>query len=416
MRKKQKACVAQPVYKKPNLFLYCVLWIASQYAKLHYKVTYNKNQLKEIRTVKSPVLVIASHHGPLDFAFVARAMMPRRLSFVTAANIYYISGLGGLFRMTKSNIPKKQFTTDYSSVKSIRKMLDAGVSVVMYPEARYSLDGRNGRISDATYKLIKWLKVPVVTIKCNMVYQTRPRYINDFRTGRVFVEAAVALTPQDCQELPLDQIKQRIQPWLTFNDLEYQEQHKQHFKGKKGYAEGLPDLLYKCPKCGSEFANIAKGDVMSCKVCGNAVEIDGYNVIKPVRKDCAYFRRIDLWYDYQYGELKKEILSNPDYTLSFKVRLARNDDKHCTFVDVEEGVITLCSSGIIYNGEQYKEVRFRIPDPPAMSIDLIDHIDMFADNDDIFRFFFDGGEKPIKLNIALEILSDWCKTAKAKNT
>lgn len=133
-----------------------------------FGVKYDRAQLKAIRAIKGPALIVASHHGPLDFAFLTYAMYPKRLSIVTAANIYYKKGVQRLLKTIKSAIPKKQFTTDYSSVKSIRKMLDAGVSVVVYPEARYSLDGRQGRVSDSIYKLTKWLKVPVVTLKCNM--------------------------------------------------------------------------------------------------------------------------------------------------------------------------------------------------------------------------------------------------------
>ncbi len=283
---------------------------------------------------------------------------------------------------------------------------DAGVSVVVYPEARYSLDGRQGRVSDSIYKLIKWLKVPVVTLKCNMSYQVRPRYVNDFRKGRVIVETAVALSAEECAALTSDEIKARLQPWLTYNDLAYQEQAKQCFKGKKGYAEGLPDLLYKCPKCGAEFAHKARGNYMECAVCGNTVEIDGYNVIRPVGKGSVCPSRIDYWYDYQYNELKKEIISNEDYSLAHKVKMSVSSDKDCCYTEVESGVLNLTKNGLVYQGTEYPEVRFRIPNPPALSIDLIDRIDVFADDDTIFRFLFTAPEKPIKLNIALEIIAD----------
>ncbi|MDD3947777.1 MAG: lysophospholipid acyltransferase family protein, partial [Clostridia bacterium] len=322
MKNKEKTCIVQPAYKQPNFFLYGILWLVIVFANRIFGVKYDRAQLKAIRAIKGPALIVASHHGPLDFAFLTYAMYPKRLSIVTAANIYYKKGVQRLLKTIKSAIPKKQFTTDYSSVKSIRKMLDAGVSVVVYPEARYSLDGRQGRVSDSIYKLIKWLKVPVVTLKCNMSYQVRPRYVNDFRKGRVIVETAVALSAEECAALTSDEIKARLQPWLTYNDLAYQQQAKQCFKGKKGYAEGLPDLLYKCPKCGAEFAHKARGNYMECAVCGNTVEIDGYNVIRPVGKGSVCPSRIDYWYDYQYNELKKEIISNEDYSLAHKVKMS----------------------------------------------------------------------------------------------
>lgn len=290
-----KTFVTQPVYKQPGLILSAVLWLATLWAKLHYRVSYDRESLKAIRAIKGPVLVIASHHCPLDFAFLTYALFPRRLSIMTAANIYYTK-FGKFVRAMKSCIPKKQFTTDFSSVKSARKMLDAGVSVLIYPEARYSLDGRNGKISESLYKLIKWLRVPVISAKCNMAYQTRPRYIDDFRRGRVKVDIKETLTPEDCANLSVDEIKVRLTPWLTFNDMEYQQANNVCFRGKKGYAEGLPDLLYKCPRCGAEFRHKAQGDIMECTACGNMVGIDGYNVITPASKDSVCHTRIDYWY------------------------------------------------------------------------------------------------------------------------
>jgi 1-acyl-sn-glycerol-3-phosphate acyltransferase/uncharacterized Zn finger protein (UPF0148 family) len=406
MARKLKTAVVQPRYKKPNPLLYFVLWVGTLYIRLFYRATFDRQALKKVRSVKGPVIIVASHHGPMDFTFATQAVFPKRVSFVTAANIYYKPFLGWLFRFTKSNIPKKQFTTDFASVKSIRRMLDAGVSVALYPEARFSIEGRNSRVSDSVFKLVKWLKVPVVTIKCNMSYQIRPRYIDDFRRGKVIIDVANPISAADCETLSVAEIKERLTPWLTFNDMEYQEAAKQYFRGKKGYAEGLPDLLYKCPKCGAEFAHKASGDIMECAVCGNSVEIDGYNAIKPHKEGSRCFRRVDLWYDYQYNELKKEISENPDYTLSHNVRLFVNDENNYRFAPLEAGTVTLDRSGIVYRGTRYPEVRFRIPNPPAVSIDLIDHIDLFADDDTIFRFVFDGPEKPIKLNMALEIISD----------
>jgi len=406
MKSKPKICVPPPKFRQPNFFLYLILFFGTVWVKLHYRVHYDKASLKAARAVKGPVLLVGSHHSGLDFAYMVYSMFPRRMSIVVAANGYYNNGVARFFRAIGTCIPKKQFSTDIGSVMDIRKMLNAGVSVALFPAGRHSITGRGERVSDSVYKLIKWLKVPVVAQKYNMSYQTRPRYALDFRRGKVIVDTEILLTAEDCARLTVEEIKAKFAPWLTFNDLEYQERTGTLFEGKAGYAKGLEDLLYKCPKCGLDFVQAVDGNALFCTACGNRAVIDGYGKIT-VRGTSMAPRRVDLWCDWQIEELKKEILSTPDYTLEHKVRLAKSDESVCAFTEVETGSLILDKTGLSYRGTAYQEVRFKIPNPPSYSIDLIDRIDIFCEeHDTIFRFFFDGPEKPAKLNWAIEIVYD----------
>jgi 1-acyl-sn-glycerol-3-phosphate acyltransferase/DNA-directed RNA polymerase subunit RPC12/RpoP len=405
MNKKEKRCITPPTFRQPSFVKYFILYLATVWAKLHYRVRYNKESLRAVRAIRGPVLVVGSHHSALDFAFMVYSMFPRRMSIVVASNLYYTS-MAKFIRAIKTCIPKKQFASDPASVMDIRKMLNAGVSVAIFPAGRHSITGKGERVSDSVYKLVKWLKVPVIVQKYNMSYQTRPRYAPDFRRGKVIVETEVLLTAEDCVRMSTEEIKAKFAPWFRFNDFEYQERTGTLFKSKAGYAKGLEDLLYKCPKCGLDFVQATEGNTIFCKACGNKAVIDGYGKITPVCDSIAPCR-IDLWCDFEYEELKKEIISNPDYSLAHQVRLAVCNTAECGFKEIECGQLVLDKTGLVYRGTAYPILRFRIPDPPSYSIDLINRIDIFGEGDNtIYRFFFDGPEKPAKLNWAIEIIYD----------
>lgn len=413
-KKPDKSCIIPPKFQKPNRFLYFVLFVATLWARRHYRIRYKKEALKAVRKIKGPVLVIGTHHGPYDFAVMISAMYPKRMSIVVAANLYYSKIYAKAVRMLKTCIPKKQFTSDLGSVKNIKKMIDAGISVALYPEGRFSIDGKNGRYADSVNRLIKWLGVPVVFIKCNASYHIRPRYAEDHRIGRLDAEVKTLFTAEEVKNLTVEEISARLKEEMSFNDMEYQAENGIAFKGKLGTATGLPNLLYKCPKCGAEFKHKTEGNAIFCTVCGNRAVLDEYGKITPDEGSVAP-ERIDFWYDWQYRELQKEIRLNADYELSHKVVLAAGDDKICDLIRVDEGVLTLNKDGFFYDGKEYKGLRFPIPNPPSLALYLPSHIDMF-DGDVLYRFIFEGGERPVKMNAAVEILFDeYLSGKKGKN-
>lgn len=410
--KKQKTCIVQPKFKQPNPFYYFILWAASLWGKHHFHMNFDKKQLKAVRKIKGPVLVIASHHGPVDFAAVTYAMYPKRLSIVTASNLFYHEKFGALIRRFASCIPKKQFTTDYTSVKNIKKMLDAGVSVLVYPEGRFSIAGKNGRMSDTIFRLIKWLKVPVVFMQSHACYHILPKYATDFRVGRMDVHCETLFTAEECEKLDIASVQEKVKQRFAFNDYDYQQEHHIAYYGKNGATHQMEYLLYKCPACGAEFCHKTYDKYMECEVCGNKIEMDEYSVIRPIG-NAAFFERPDYWYDWQYSELKKEIEANPDYRLSHEVDFSIADDAICGYRFVEKGVLSLDKTGFSYKGENSPEMKFPIPNPPSLPIDLPYHIDIYDREDNLYRFDFMGKEKPIKINMAVEIISDLYPEKKA---
>ena len=70
---------------------------------------------------------------------------------------FLMRGVGG--------IPKRKFASDLHLMRNMKHSVHKFKNIlVMYPEARYSLDGTTSYLPDSLGKLVKYLNVPVSII------------------------------------------------------------------------------------------------------------------------------------------------------------------------------------------------------------------------------------------------------------
>lgn len=360
-----------------------------------------RKEYKSVKAIKGPILAIGTHHSPIDFLLMSNLLAPKRLGFVVAANMFYDKRYAWAIKMMGNSIPKKQFAADFECVKSIKKMIDNGVSIGLYPEGRVSVDGTESYIGKSISKLIKWLGVPVVLVKSNGAFLSMPRYNLNFHRGRIEMSAKMLFTKEDIQTKSADDIQTLLDQEFKYNEFEYQEKNRIAFSGKRP-ALGLDKLLYKCPKCGIEFQMEAYLNTLHCAACGNTATIDKYGAITPDDGGVCY-PRVDLWYKYQKDTLEKEINAAEDYTLVCDVGLAVNDEDSGQFNSIEHGSLSLSKQGYLYNGESGRELKFSIANTPSIAFVTGTSIDFFHDNV-IYRFCFDKAPMSTKYNIATELL------------
>ena len=104
----------------------------------------------------------------------------------------------------------------------------------------------------------------------------------------------------------------------------YQNEHADQlesgvkFHGTR-YAEGLERLLYRCPKCGAEFAITSKGDTLTCGNCKNTVRYSKKGGLHPVG-DSVCPERIDTWFDLEREVVAEEVKAE-DFALDYPVHL-----------------------------------------------------------------------------------------------
>ena len=126
-----------------------LIWVLSKIALMgkQYKVeTVNMDGLKP------PYMLLSNHMHFIDFELAAMATWPHPVSNVVSIDGYVVK-----FFLLEwiGAIATRKFTTDIHLVKSIRKVLQRGDILSMYPEARYSPCGTTAFLPDSLGKLIR---------------------------------------------------------------------------------------------------------------------------------------------------------------------------------------------------------------------------------------------------------------------
>lgn len=359
-----------------------------------------KTDKSRIKKLDGPFLVLGNHTSPVDFLFFCGCVYPKPLNFVVASNMYY-TGVYGWYLKRYNTISKKQFSADLGCIKNIKRNLDNGTSVLLFPEGRVTVDGTTGYISPTIGKLVKWLGYPVVSGITEGGYVSNPKWGRHKRSTQVKLSLDMILSKEDIAKMSAKEISNYIIGKLQYND-------NQQLIDKGGYipgvrlAEGLDKILYKCPKCGAEFRNTSQYMEMKCTACGNTIRYCNDGRIAPVGDSVAY-PLISDWYKFQRDTLKEEV-KNPDYTLSDKVVFQLNNRELGKFAEVGRGIITVNKENIIYEGtvnNEIKRLEFKIQNHASLAFVMGRNIEI-SEEENIFRFEFIDGLYSTKYVMAIE--------------
>ncbi len=291
------------------------------------------------------MLVLCNHTSALDFCHFSTPFLREKVNFVVAENMMYSKPFFASMIKGAHCILKKQYFVDYQCIKSVKQYLDNGVSVILCPEGKVSGEGVTGVMPSSIAKLVKWLGYPVATVVTKGAGLTRPKWAKTMRRGRVDCHCDMLFSKDDTVQLSKDEIFCRIENALAHNEHLYHIQSNRKYRGGK-YAEGLERLLYRCPKCGSEFAMTSKGDMIKCNHCQNAVKYQNDGKLVSVG-DSVAFDRVDLWYNWQREELAKEV-DRDDFRLQHPVWLFVENPEKNGYRFVSSGVITLDKNNLTY--------------------------------------------------------------------
>ena len=266
---------------------------------------------------KEPCLVLMNHSSFIDLQIAADYLYPRPFSTVTTTDAYV--GKPWLMKLIGC-IPTQKFVTDLTLIKDISYALKKlGTTVLMYPEASYSFDGTAITLPDTLGKLLKLLKVPVVTIITHGAFAREPLY-NMLRHREVDITADVTylLSPEDIESKSVEELNEILTQAFSFDNFKYQQEHditiSEDFR-----ADGLERVLYKCPHCMVEGKNIGKGITIKCTECQKEYELTEKGFLQATDGDTR-FDHIPDWYAWEREEIKKEI-TRGEYLLDIDVEI-----------------------------------------------------------------------------------------------
>ena len=235
--------------KKQNPFLMPLIWLGS------YLLT-RKNHLKierNLRGIKPPFLVVATHQGFSDYYIAPLALFPHRANYVSDVEGY--AAFGEWLYRSIGCIGKRRFVPDVNVLLNMKKSIRMKQSVVVYPESRHCNAGTTSYLPDYLGKLAKYLNVPVVILSTHGSYLESPLWDEEYsRRAPIKAKLECLYTKDEMLNVNEEEIQEKVAKALQYDEYAWQQENK--ISLKRSRANGLHKVLYRCPRCnGMDFVN-----------------------------------------------------------------------------------------------------------------------------------------------------------------
>lgn len=309
--KKRYKTARYPLHQ--GFFWTWLIWLLSKIALLGKEYKVEKINMEGL---KPPYMLLSNHMHFIDFELAAMGTYPYPVSNVVSIDGYVIK-----FFLLEwiGAIATRKFTTDIHLVKSIRKVLQRGDILAMYPEARYTPCGTRAFLPDSLGKLIKMNKVPVVAVvhRGNHLYAP---FWNFRRKRKVPMHTTLKqiLTPEEIASLSVAEINAILRQELTYDEYRYQKENGIRIR-EPFRAEGLHKVLYQCPHCGEEFQMGSKGAELFCKACGKRWVWEETGELRALDGETE-FPHIPDWFDWERQQVRQQVRSG-SYSYSDEVQV-----------------------------------------------------------------------------------------------
>lgn len=351
---------------------------------------------------KGPWLILMNHSSFIDLKIAYRIFFPKKFSVVCTHDAYV--GKARIMRLLGC-IPTQKFVTDATLILDmVHAVKKNGTSVLMFPEAGYSLDGCATALPRKVGMLLKKLDVPVIMVKTEGAFLRDPLY-NGLRIRKTKVSAKVSclLTREEIAEKSTDELDRILDEAFTFDGFAEQYESGTEIK-EKSRATGLERILYRCAACGCEGKMRGEGTGLTCTACGKHYEM---NVLGRLEADdgVTEFSHIPDWFKWQRECVRREI-EDGTYKLDCAVDIGIMADYKALYT-VGEGRLVHDSNGFVLYGSDGSEL-FRQSPTASYSLNSdyywyeLGDVISIGSKDRLYYCFPKGGESVAKARLATE--------------
>ena len=276
--------------------------------------TYEKINMENI---KPPYLLLSTHGSMVDFNIMLKLTDPYQVN-----NVMTLEGFHDYTEFVMRNLGvlgKRKFIKDLYLLKNIRYCLEELHTIfVLYPEARYSLDGTTSFLPQSLAKMCKMMKVPIVIINQKGNFVTCPQWNKVNKHTPVFATMTQIVNKEEIKTLSVSEIDRRIRQAFVYDDFRYQKESGLVIDHPKR-AEGLHSILYQCPDCKMEFQMHSKGTRLWCEHCGKEWEMTTLGEMKAIQGDTV-FSHIPDWFAWERENVRGQIAAGT-YSFCDEVRI-----------------------------------------------------------------------------------------------
>lgn len=344
------------------------------YLVRRYRIEYIEGNMEAL---KPPFVVIGNHTNNWD-PFILSHKISEPIHFVTSVEQFrsrfmrFVLGLAGC-------IPKTKAMSDASTVKSLFHVRNRGDVVGVFPEGMRCWDGKTEKILYPTAKVLKSMRVPVVSFRFNGAYLSHPRWALKSRRGKIQVNYGILFTPEQLKALSVDEIYERMCAELSTNEYSWQEERMIPFVGKR-LAERLERVLFLCPNCGGIGRLISKDDTLTCQDCGETVRYNQYGYFE--KEDGGLrFKSVLEWNQWQLRELEgmvRERMTNPDKPI-FEDREVTlfTGQRYVAIRKLRKGTLRIYVDRLEFIGRDSQKTVFELSRMNGVSTHLTDWFDFY---------------------------------------
>ncbi len=233
---------------------------------------------------KEPFVMVANHtflfdvvHVPLRFHIVPFIIASQTL-FTKQPSKFLVSQVAHV-------IPKSKGKSDITTIMNIFNAVKKGYPILIFPEGDTTFYGETNYIEDSTMKLIKKMKLDVITCNVKGGYLSKPRWATGKRRNRrIELEYKLEIPKEKLASLSPEEIGKIINNALYHNAYAYQKEKMIPHPGNH-LAEGIENVVYVCPHCESINTIISNGNKFTCSACEKEGYIDKYGFIHDFKFD-----------------------------------------------------------------------------------------------------------------------------------
>ena len=300
-KNKKRYKTARYPNRQPKFWTW-VIWFLSKIMLRGKKYTL---ETIDMEGLQPPYMIFSNHMEFIDFELATMVTYPHRVNNVVNIDGYLMMPF--LLEWIGA-ICTRKFTNDIHLVKSIRKVIQRGDVLCLYPEARYTPIGTTSFLPESLGRLVKMNKVPlvVVTHHGNHLYSPTWNYANKRKVPMHTVFRQV-LTAQQVEEMSAEEINAVIRQAMEYD--EYRSQLENNLLITEPYrAEGLQKVLYQCPHCGTEFQMGTKGAEIFCNHCGKRWFLQENGQLKATVGETE-FPHIPDWFRWEQEQVRQQIIN-----------------------------------------------------------------------------------------------------------
>ena len=364
-----------------------------------------------IQKEEGPCLILANHLSYLDPLPAAFTLPDREINFVAGRALFHKPFLRWLLPRVEC-IPKEQFYPDPGSIVSIVRILKAGGTCLLFPEAQRSYTGAPLPFSPAVAKLVKKLAIPVYTVRlsgCGFAY---PRWADQLRFGPIEAELRPFLRPEEIQSLSLEEIQDQLAVAIHHSEAAWQAARPKPARYRSRHlAEGLERILYHCPQCASEEGFVTKGKSLSCLHCGTAYHVDSDYSIHGEGPCPANH---EVWAEAQIDRIRARAEAGRELVRS-PVSYALLDIESRTPGPASPGRLTVTLEGIYLesdlSSDQAGRLELKTSNEGTAYVSLGEYLQLFGPGGVVYRLTPGSPAELARIVEALQVRIEWTGTA-----